>query len=462
MMRSVLITEMDSSSVNAAASSAEKEYLFTAMPVNRAVISLAVPTVISQIITVVYNMADTFFIGQMNDPNQVAAATISMPLFIFMTALANLFGIGGASLISRSLGIGNRKKAASCSSFCIWTAAGAALLYGIAILFLRPCLLPVIGADSKTWNYCSDYIFWTICIGAVPTVLNPAGILNILLDPLFIFVFDMEIQGAAIATMVSNTAASLYFILFICKKGDGLSIRLSPKCYTLTQHIPADVLSVGLPSFMISMMATVSNTALNRIIAAYSTEAVAGMGIAKKIDMLAFAMGQGMSQGALPLIGYNFSSGNRTRMKSALRALLIDCLVVSAAGTALLFFGANAITKCFIDNAATVHHGCVFLKIICFTCLTTTLNFFVITLFQATGKKIQPIILSLLRKGIIDIPLMILFNSIWGVDGIAVAIPVSDFIALVVAVILVLPYLKEISGTALPLDETAENLPHRN
>ncbi|HRM24639.1 MAG TPA: MATE family efflux transporter, partial [Clostridia bacterium] len=335
----------------------------------------------------------------------------------------------------------------------------------------------------KTWNYCSDYIFWTICIGAVPTVLNPAlahlirsegyskqaslgvafgGILNILLDPLFIFVFDMEIQGAAIATMLSNTAASIYFILFICKKGDGLSIRLSPKCYTLTQHIPADVLSVGLPSFMISMMATVSNTALNRIIATYSTEAVAGMGIAKKIDMLAFAMGQGMSQGALPLIGYNFSSGNRTRMKSALRALLIDCLVVSAAGTALLFFGANAITKCFIDNAATVHHGCVFLKIICFTCLTTTLNFFVITLFQATGKRIQPIILSLLRKGIIDIPLMILFNSIWGVDGIAVAIPVSDFIALVVAVILVLPYLKEISGTALPLDETAGNLPHRN
>lgn len=483
MMRSVLITEMDSSSVNAAASSAEKEYLFTAMPVNKAVISLAVPTVISQIITVVYNMADTFFIGQMNDPNQVAAATISMPLFIFMTAFANLFGIGGASLISRSLGIGNRKKAASCSSFCIWTAAGAAMLYGIAILFLRPCLLPVIGADSKTWNYCSDYIFWTICIGAVPTVLNPAlahlirsegyskqaslgvafgGILNILLDPLFIFVFDMEIQGAAIATMLSNTAASIYFIFFIYKKGDVLSIRLSPKCYTLTQHIPADVLSVGLPSFMISMMATVSNTALNRIIAAYSTEAVAGMGIAKKIDMLAFAMGQGMSQGALPLIGYNFSSGNRTRMKSALRALLIDCLVVSAAGTALLFFGANAITKCFIDNAATVHHGCVFLKIICFTCLTTTLNFFVITLFQATGKKVQPIILSLLRKGIIDIPLMILFNSIWGVDGIAVAIPVSDFIALVVAVILVLPYLKEISGTALPLDETAGNLPHRN
>ena len=457
--------------------------LLGSLPVKRAVLMQILPAIASQMVALAYGIADTYFVGLLNDPDKTAAVTVANAAFLMLTALSNLFGIGGASLISRSLGIGNRKKAASCSSFCIWTAAGAALLYGIAILFLRPCLLPVIGADSKTWNYCSDYIFWTICIGAVPTVLNPAlahlirsegyskqaslgvafgGILNILLDPLFIFVFDMEIQGAAIATMLSNTAASIYFILFICKKGDELSIRLSPKCYTLTQHIPADVLSVGLPSFMISMMATVSNTALNRIIAAYSTEAVAGMGIAKKIDMLAFAMGQGMSQGALPLIGYNFSSGNRTRMKSALRALLIDCLVVSAAGTALLFFGANAITKCFIDNAATVHHGCVFLKIICFTCLTTTLNFFVITLFQATGKKLQPIILSLLRKGIIDIPLMILFNSIWGVDGIAVAIPVSDFIALVVAVILVLPYLKEISGTALPLDETAGNLPHRN
>ncbi|HBV80572.1 MAG TPA: MATE family efflux transporter [Clostridiales bacterium] len=457
--------------------------LLGSLPVKRAVLMQILPAIASQMVALAYGIADTYFVGLLNDPDKTAAVTVANAAFLMLTALSNLFGIGGASLISRSLGIGNRKKAASCSSFCIWTAAGAAMLYGIAILFLRPCLLPVIGADSKTWNYCSDYIFWTICIGAVPTVLNPAlahlirsegyskqaslgvafgGILNILLDPLFIFVFDMEIQGAAIATMLSNTAASIYFILFICKKGDGLSIRLSPKCYTLTQHIPADVLSVGLPSFMISMMATVSNTALNRIIAAYSTEAVAGMGIAKKIDMLAFAMGQGMSQGALPLIGYNFSSGNRTRMKSALRALLIDCLVVSAAGTALLFFGANAITKCFIDNAATVHHGCVFLKIICFTCLTTTLNFFVITLFQATGKKVQPIILSLLRKGIIDIPLMILFNSIWGVDGIAVAIPVSDFIALVVALILVLPYLKEISGTALPLDETAGNLPHRN
>lgn len=454
-----------------------KEYLFTAMPVNKAVISLAVPTVISQIITVVYNMADTFFIGQMNDPNQVAAATLSMPLFIFMTALANLFGIGGASLISRCLGVGNRNKATACASFCIWTASAAALIYGIAILFLRPVLLSIIGADAATWDYCSDYIFWTICIGAVPTVLNPAlahlvraegyskqasigvafgGILNILLDPLFIFVFGMEIRGAAIATMLSNAAAVLYFVCFISKKKNELSIRLAPKYYTAKQRIPADVLSVGLPSFMISMMATISNTALNRIIASYSTEAVAGMGIAKKIDMLAFAMGQGMSQGALPLIGYNYSSGNRTRMKASLRALLIDCLVASVAGTALLFFGAKPITRCFIDNAATVHHGCVFLKIICFTCLTTTLNFFVITLFQATGQKVQPIILSLLRKGIIDIPLMLLFNSFWGVDGIAVAIPVSDFIALIVAVILVIPYLKKI--TAQPAVETSAEM----
>ena len=218
--------------------------LLGSLPVKRAVLMQILPAIASQMVALAYGIADTYFVGLLNDPDKTAAVTVANAAFLMLTALSNLFGIGGASLISRSLGIGNRKKAASCSSFCIWTAAVAAMLYGIAILFLRPCLLPVIGADSKTWNYCSDYIFWTICIGAVPTVLNPAlahlirsegyskqaslgvafgGILNILLDPLFIFVFDMEIQGAAIATMLSNTAASIYFILFICKKGDGLS-----------------------------------------------------------------------------------------------------------------------------------------------------------------------------------------------------------------------------------------------
>lgn len=442
----------------------EKEELFATAPVGKAVVSLAVPTVISQLITVVYNMADTFFIGQMGDPNQVAAATLAMPLFIFLTGVANLFGIGGASLISRSLGAGDKEKARRCSAFCVWSAAGLALLYGLAITLLRDSVLLLLGTDAATHGHCAAYVLWTVGIGAVPTVLNAAlahlvraegyakqasfgvafgGVLNIVLDPIFIFLFHLEITGAAIATMLSNLAATGYFLLLIHRRRASLTITLSPKCFSVRGA--GEVLAVGLPSFVMTLMSTLSNTALNRIIAGYSNEAVAGMGIAKKIDLMAFAIAQGMTQGALPLIGYNYTSGNRKRMLAALKVLLADCLVIAFAGTLLMLLAADPLTRCFISDDTTVSFGRSFLRIVCLACPTTALNFLIITLFQATGQRVQPLVLSLLRKGGLDVPLMLALNHFIGISGIAWATPLADGLALVIAIILVVPYLKRLS-----------------
>lgn len=443
----------------------EKEQLFASAPVGKAVISLALPTVISQLITVVYNMADTFFIGQLDDPDQVAAATLSMPVFIFLTAFANLFGIGGASTISRSLGAGKREKARCCSAFCIWSAAVVSILYGIAVALFSGFLMPILGADADTSGFCTSYIFWTVGVGAAPTVMNTClahlirsegyskqasfgvafgGILNILLDPIFIFIFKMNITGAAVATMLSNAAASVYFLIFIFRIRRISTITFSPKYFTPKDGIPAEVLTVGLPSFVMTLMSTISNLSLNKIISSYSNEAVAGMGIAKKIDLIAFAIAQGMTQGTLPLIGYNFSAGNSKRMISALKVLLLYCLVVAFAGMAVMFFAADEVTRCFIKDAATVEYGRTFLKIVCLACPTTALNFLIITVFQATGKKVQPLILSLLRKGGLDIPFMILFNIRIGVSGIAWATPIADALALVISAVMVIPYLKKL------------------
>ena len=157
-----------------------EEYLFNTMPVGRAIASLAVPTVISQIVTVIYNMADTFFVGQLGDPNQVAAATVALPLFIFITALANLFGVGGASLISRCLGQGDRQKAGHTAAFCIWSAIAVSLIYGIAVLLLRPVLLPLLGADAETFGYSSSYVLYSIGLGAMPAALNPMLALSLI------------------------------------------------------------------------------------------------------------------------------------------------------------------------------------------------------------------------------------------------------------------------------------------
>ena len=441
--------------------------LFSETPVRRAILTLAIPTVISQLITVVYNMADTFFIGQMGDPRQVAAATLAMPCFMFLTAFANLFGLGGSSLISRCLGAGNRERAMRCASFCIWTGAVAALVYGLLVVLAEPVLLPILGASQETWTYCRQYICWTIGVGAVPTVMNAelahliraegyskqagfgvafGGILNILLDPLFIFVFKLEIAGAAIATMLSNLIAMGYFLGFLYRIRETTVITPTPRKFTLRERIPAEVLAVGLPGFTMTMMSTVSNTVLNHIVAGYSSTTIAGMGIAKKIDLLAYAIAQGMTQGTLPLIGYNYSSGNRRRMKQAIRTALLYSLLVACVGAMLLWFLAVPITRCFISDAKTVHYGQSFLKIICLACPSTAINFMAITVFQATGQKRQPLLLSLLRKGSLDVGFMIALNHFVGVEGIAWATPLADWLALLISVALIVPYLRRLNA----------------
>ncbi len=444
----------------------DKSLLFAETPVRKAVLTLAVPTVISQLITVVYNMADTFFIGQLNDPMQVAAATIAMPCFMFLTAFANLFGLGGSSLISRCLGSDNKEKARCTAAFCIWMGIAVSFLYGIGILLLEPVLFPILGAKTETWAYLKDYVFWTIGVGAVPTVMNAefahlirsegysrqagfgvalGGILNIALDPLFIFVFRLNIAGAAIATMLSNLIAMLYFIGFLLHIRKKSVITLDLKNYSVKQKIPLEVMTVGLPGFVMTMMSTISNTALNHIVAGYSTTAIAGMGIAKKIDLLAYAIAQGMTQGTLPLIGYNYSSGNHKRMKSSIRTAFAYSLIVAVCGMVLLYFFAAPISGSFISDAETVGYGQKFLKIICLACPTTAVNFMCITVFQAIGKKIQPLFLSLLRKGSLDIVFMLLLNKTMGISGIAWATPFADWIAFVISVALIIPSLKQLS-----------------
>lgn len=448
----------------------DKTELFSSAPVSKAVLALAVPTVISQLITVVYNAADTFFVGQLNDPNQVAAATVSMPVFMFLTAFANLFGIGGAGMISRCLGRGSREKARRCASFCIWAMAAVAFVYGVLLFLTRGAVLPVLGASSETYAYTESYIFWTVTVGAVPTVLNSGlanliraegyskeasfgvafgGILNIGLDPLFIFVFGMDITGAAIATMLSNTAAMLYFFAFLYKIRRRTVITPNPACFSAGEGIPAEVLSGGAPSFIMTFMSTVSNTVLNSLIASCSTQAVAGMGIAKKIDLVAFAVAQGMTQGVLPLVAYNYASGNTVRMNSVIKTALAYSLGIACTGAALLFVCARGITGCFINDTETVAYGGKFLRIICLACPTTALNFMIITVFQATKQRVQPLILSLLRKGTLDVPLMFWFNRLVGIEGIPWATPAADAAALLIALCMFVPYLKKQKSSEL-------------
>lgn len=440
--------------------------LFERMPISKAVITLLIPTIISQIITVVYNMADTFFIGQMNDPNQVAAATLVMPPFIMLTGIANIFGIGSSSFISRSLGAGDREKAKKCAAFSIWTAIAVAFVYGILIYLLRPVIFPFLGTDANTYGYCTDYVLWTLGIGSVPTVLNAClahlvraegyskeasfgvalgGILNIILDPILMFPLKMGLIGAAVATMLSNVIATVYFVLLLRKNKEHTVIKFSLKNYSWQDGIPKEILLVGFPSFVMILMSIISNTVLNKMVVSYSNQAIAGMGIAKKIDMLAFAIANGMTQGVLPLIGYNYASKNHSRLHLTIKTAFIYSVSVAVVGAIFLFVCAVPVVRFFIDDAETIAYGQHFLKIICITTPAIAVTMMVISIFQATGQKTKPMILSLLRKGGLDVPFMFIMNGLAGANGIPWATPIADFLSMLFALVLFIPYCKKLN-----------------
>lgn len=441
--------------------------LFKETKVSKAVLTMVIPTVISQLITVLYNIADTFFIGQTGDTNQVAAANICLPLFILLTGFANLFGIGGASLMSRCLGKGDEEKAKKVSTFSIYSSIVFALIYGILIYSLRNFILPILGSNEFTSVFNDEYLLWTVLIGAVPTVLTQTlahlirangsstiasigmclgALLNIGLDPLFILVFKMNIEGAALATMVSNATGCLFFIIYLIIKRKDIAITLNIKNFTFKESIPKEVLLTGLPSAFMSFLATISVATLNGLMSTYGiTEAISGVGIAKKVDMVSFGIAMGMSQGVIPLIGFNYSSKDYKRMNKIIKFSIILTLIVTLVSTLVLFIFANGIVKAFINDPLTVEYGEKFQRIICVSGPFIGLSLMIITIFQSIGKKVQPMILSLLRKGGLDIPFMIIGSLLFKLDGIVYAIPLADTVSFIISIIVFIPTWKKLN-----------------
>ena len=208
----------------------------------------------------------------------------------------------------------------------------------------------------------------------------------------------MEIIGAAVATFLSHVIVAVYFIVLYIRKRKKMTISISPRYYSGKNRILSEVITVGLPSFLMSILAAVSNAMTTHLMGVYSNEAIAGMGIAKKIDSIAFGISQGMAQGVLPLIAFNYGSGDKERMNRIIRTSFLYTVVIGLAGTAFLFFGAVPLARSFINDTLTVDYAAQFLKIFSAACPLMAVNFMIINVFQATGKRFAPLILSFMRK----------------------------------------------------------------
>ena len=472
----------------------KKRQLFENASVLKAILSLAIPSIIGQLILVIYNMTDTFFIGQASkliDPalssELVAGVTICMPVYMIISAISNLFGIGAASVISRSLGKNNPWRAKNSSRFAFWGCLFSTAIYCLLVLAVSgPISMFLSGNAPETAAFAREYILYCVVIFGIPTALNTlfshliraqgksfhasigiaiGGLLNCALDPLFMFVlFPIEkaAMAAAIATGVANTIALLYYvILFIAtRKSLVISLKFSTKAFS--ENIPGEVLKIGAPAALMTLCENISYMILDNLVGTVilakgateaalqeSAAALAGIGVAKKINMLAHSVVRGMTQGVLPLIGYNKSSGNRKRMASIVYVSGMISLAIATICMVASLIWARSFSQVFVHEEASIARASEFLRILCIGAPFSALAYTVISFFQAVGKAWRSLILALLRKGILDIPLMYIFyavavygNNPYGPELIVWATPIADIICSIVAMILFFYYLK--------------------
>ncbi|MGI6010968.1 MAG: MATE family efflux transporter [Ruminococcus sp.] len=413
----------------------EKE-LFETIPVPRAVATLAIPTIISQVVTMIYNLADTFFVGQLGNPYMVAAVSLVSPWFNLLTALGNLFGLGGGSLISRMMGKQNHKDIRNVSAFSVWGGTAATLFFSLLTFLFRGPLLNFLGASPDTYSYAESYLNWVVVAGGIPTMLSlslghllrsegharPAsmgmmfgGILNVVLDPILIFGFNLNVAGAAIATACSNLASVVFFIIMYAGLKGRTSVSLHPKDFTF--RFSRQVFSVGLASALATTLGNASNMVIVKLSAGYGDIPVAAYGIVKRIDQFPLNVSMGLCQGFMPLVGYNYASGNYKRMRKVSYFSWKTALIMSACFIAVFATFAPQILHLFIPEAKTSALGAVFLRIACLAVPLTSVNFLISYTLQAMGKGVQSAILTFSRQGLLNIPLLIVMNLTIGLYG---------------------------------------------
>lgn len=428
--------------------------LFEKVPVPKAVAVMAVPTMISMLVVVIYNMADTFFIGQTNDAMQVAAVSLATPVFMVFMALGNLFGIGGSSAISRALGEKNQDRAKQISSFCCYGSLGLGVLMTVLCLLCMNGILRLIGASANTVGYARQYLTYIAFGGpfimfstAFGNILRGEGaakesmignmigtVTNIILDPIMILVLGWGVAGAAVATVIGNIAASTFYLFHFIRKRSSLSIN--PKDFHMGNRIAASVMSIGIPASLNNILMSCANIILNLVLAQYGDTPVAAMGVAMKVNMLVVLLQIGLCSGIQPLIGYNYGAKNKKRLLQVFRFTGLCTVLMGTGLTVLMVLARASIIRAFINDAEVVNYGIQMIIALQLSGPVIGILFLCINTIQGMGKAIPSLVLTICRQGVVFIPMVFLLSNLFGLDGVIYAQPTADYVSIILSVII--------------------------
>ena len=442
--------------------------LFEDVPVSRAVLQLSVPTMLSSLVMVIYNLSDTFFVGMLNAPTQNAAVTLAAPVLLAFNAINNLFGAGSSSMMSRALGKKDYDTVARSSAFGFYFALLFGLLFSLGYSVFSGTILKVLGAEADTISATAQYLKWTVSFGAVPAILNvvlaylvraegstlhasigtmSGCLLNILLDPFFILPWglDMGAAGAGLATFLSNCFACGYFFVLLFFRRKNTCVCISPAKLGLRRHVVLGVMGVGVPASIQNILNVTGMTILNQFAAGYGAAAVAAMGIAQKINMVPMQMAMGFSQGMMPLISYCYASRRHDRMKNAIGFSVKISMTFMVTVLVVYHFGANFLTGLFMDNGEVVTYAGRFLQAFSLAQPFLALDFLCVGVFQACGKGRYAFVFAVLRKIVLEIPALVILDRIFPLYGLTYAQFAAELILSIVAVACLTRFMKKLN-----------------
>lgn len=434
--------------------------LFETVPVKKAVMTLALPTVIGSLVMVLYSLADTLFVGMLNDTTQTAAVTLAAPVLLAFNAINNLFGVGSSSMMSRALGAKDMDTVKKSSAFGFWCAIGGGLLISLLCLLFFDPLLHLLGAGEADGSLVPtrNYMIWTVICGAIPSILNVVMgnlvraegnalhgsigtmcgcLLNVILDPFFILpqYLNMGAAGAGLATCISNTVACLYFFGFLLVKRKSTSVCIDPHEFTLDRKIVGGVCGVGVPAAIQNLLNVTGMTVLNNFASAFGTATTSAIGIAHKVTMVPMYIAMGTSQGVMPLVSYNWSARNSSRMKeSILFTAKLTVLFLIPAALLLCVFG-KSIIGMFMADPAVCEIGAIYMIGMSLAQPFLGIDFLGVGIYQACGMGKTSLLFAILRKIVLEIPALFLLRALFGREGIGFAQLVAEVILSVAAII---------------------------
>jgi len=440
----------------------DKRILFESERPVKALAVMAVPTVLSQLVLLIYNIADTWFIGRTNDPAMIGASNLALTVYLVAASLANVFGVGGGSLMARLIGERKDDDARKVASYSIIASGIAAAVFALLTLIFMTPLLTLLGADDATMTYGKQYLFTTVVLGSIPTVLSMSmpqllrnagyskeagigvglgSILNVALDPLFMFVIlpqGYEVLGAGIATMLSNVCSFIFFVVIYRKVRDTSVLKISFKREKIARPELKSLYMVGIPAAISIFLFDLVTIVINRLVTEYGdhTTPLAAMGIVLKLERIPINIGLGVCLGMVPLIAFNFGSGNIRRMNSFSELARWIIVGFSTICSIVFFFFAKPLVGAFIKEEETVRLGIMFLQGRCIALPFMMIGYHTVNFMNAINKGKVSFLLAILRHVIILIPAMIIMNHIWGLTGLVWSQVVADVINAAASVII--------------------------